>query len=173
MFRDMEMNNWGVLFSWCFALDHNDLIAEITVIVLCLNLLPEIRRFRFKRFMFVAAVFVSAYLFLYFYTGVRLALPYLLLLCVNYALLDSYLQEHEKEGDRRDIFLWLFLTFCFYFAALFFPDTMLLEELRIHCFALITVIFLPLAFYLVFRAYMSELHKATESRQARGFRKQY
>ena len=61
------------------------------------------------------------------------------------------------------------LTFVFYFAALFFPDTMLLEELRVRCFALITVIFLPLAFYYVFRAYLCELR----SERKEDFRKQY
>nr|MCR5300485.1 hypothetical protein [Erysipelotrichaceae bacterium] len=68
MFRDVERNNWGILFSWCFALDHNDLIAEITVILLILLMLPEIRRFRWKRFLIAASLFTAAYLFLYFYT---------------------------------------------------------------------------------------------------------
>lgn len=169
MFRDVERNNWGILFSWCFALDHNDLIAEITVILLILLMLPEIRRFRWKRFLVAASLFTAAYLFLYFYTGVRLALPYLLLLCLDLAMLNEYLQEHDRRVERRDSVVWLILTFVFYFAALFFPDTMLLEELRVRCFALITVIFLPLAFYYVFRAYLCELR----SERKEDFRKQY
>ena len=169
MIRDVERNNWGLLFSWCFALDHNDLFAEITVILLCMLLLPEIRRFRVKRFLAAAALFTATYLFLYFYTGVKLALPYLLLLCLNFALLNEYLQDHGRKVEQRDSVVWLILTFAFYFAALFFPDTMLLEELRIRCFALITVIFLPLAFYFVCRAYLSELRSENKNE----VRKQY
>ena len=168
MFRDVERNNWGILLSWCFALDSHERIAELIVLLLCLMMAQAIRGCHLKRCVLTSSVFACVYLFLNAYTGIRLPVLYLFLLSIDLGLLDEYLQQSGAGENHKDSALWLILTFCFYFTALFLPETMILDELRVRCFALITMIFLPLSFYYVFRAYLQELRrdmkKSTELR---------
>ena len=141
MYETENRNQFGILLAWGFVLAEESLAGIIIMLILDLWLLKELKLKKYHKTFIVSLLLFILNKILFIFINLTFSDLFILLISFNMTLFFTYIY---LEGIKEAL-TWYALTFFFYCSALFFPETIMLNDARIRCFSLVRLIFMPYA----------------------------